>query len=50
MIDWEDMILRRQEALEIWEDQEPLEDVFADFLRDVFSDDDLAEIEEEWEE
>lgn len=51
--DYEDAILARQEALEIWEDQEPLEDDLDDFLREIYDDlgydEELAEMLEEWE-
>lgn len=53
--DYEDAILARQEALEIWEDQEPLEDDLDDFLREIYADtgyddQDLEGMLEEWEE
>lgn len=53
--DYEDAILARQEALEIWEDQDPLEDDLDDFLREIYADtgyddQDLEGMLEEWEE
>lgn len=53
-IDWEDRILARQEAREIWEDQDPLEDDLDDFLREIYDDlgyddEELAEMLEDWE-
>lgn len=51
--DYEDMILARQEAREIWEDLDPLTDDLDEFLReiydDVMDDLDLDGMLEEWE-
>ena len=51
--DYEDAILARQEAAEIWEENGPLEDDLDDFLREIYSDigddPDLEGMMEEWE-
>lgn len=52
--DYEDAILARQEAIEIWEENGPLEDDLDDFLREIYSDtgyddQDLEGMLEEWE-
>ena len=51
--DYEDAILARQEANEIWEENGPLEDDLEDFLREIYSDIgddlDLEAMREEWE-
>lgn len=50
---YEDAILARQEANEIWEENGPLEDDLDDFLREIYSDIgddlDLEGMLEEWE-
>jgi len=52
--DYEDAILARQEADEIWEENGPLEDDLDDFLREIYEDtgyddQDLEGMLEEWE-
>lgn len=52
--DYEDAILARQEADEIWEENGPLEDDLDDFLREIYADldideDELEEMREDWE-
>lgn len=52
--DYEDAILARQEAQEIWEENGPLVDDLDDFLREIYADvgyddDELEEMLEDWE-